>query len=1050
MPTSPSANIDRLQKETRKLGCPDLVELSTRTAVPEQLEYLDLLPGRCEAKLLPDAVVEFQGRPVLYLVDAIDEYGRVGVKADEITDLCQLLANRSEHACLAIVQPGQVTVYPIHLDRKILEAAEPKIISVADPSAPLFFHSLATGTLRLKEQPKESDYVFEQINNLLTKATDDLMPALNSLEVLSLTGRSLFFRFLIDRKIAREEDLERISPQADELRDAFSTAEKAAATSAWLDETFNGDLLPLVPGLEPETSEDKRRRLYLRYYREASERTSQSVFQHLEAILRGWEKVSPGHFQQPLSVDWDDLHFAHIPVGVLSQVYENFSHQIDSQESHDRSVHYTPVKIARLMVTEALGNIKDTSKVRILDSSCGAGVFLVLSFRHLVRRRWELDKERPKKEVIHQILYQQLTGFDVSESALRLASLALYISAIEVNATTRPANLLKHLKPLKENVLFNVDFDSPEGDSRKQAFILGSLSPKLDKNFDGRFDVVVGNPPWTRLRPNKGDDEKTKKEQSHHIKALNQVFDAIGRRVLAARGFQDLAKTYKTPDNDPDWPFLWRAMEWAKPGGILALALPARIILKQEGPGKQARNALLQTLTVMGILNGSDLEETSVWPNMKLPFMLLFARNAKAPENHAFLFATPLRENELAGRGEFRLDYTSAHAVQVSDVLAKPWLLKTLAVGTVMDVEVMARLLGSSFGKLEDVWMGEMHHGKGYNLNPRSKKRCPEWFGRLSVFQANERGQMFARTPISFCEKFGDKAPESPRKYEIYRAPLVVLSKSVADEITSTESYRIHETDAAYNNSFYGYSAGKHPDGPVLLALLHIVRHSLLFRYWLLNVSAEFGANFRTFLKNEIDIFPFPSASQLKADQKRRIIELADALDAQDPKAREKINSFIFDLYSLSDDEALVVRETVMYQTPFQSVRIIADAAPSDAQVMAFTHELHSHLASLVEVGESPLSIATLQPVTLGYVQHWRFILLRLDDGQEVKPTNAFLASLMREADKTAASRVVMHLPNNSGLLLGLLNRQRHWTRSRARLCARHIIRSHLDAFPIR
>ena len=59
----------------------------------------------------------------------------------------------------------------------------------------------------------------------------------------------------------------------------------------------------------------------------------------------------------------------------------------------------------------------------ILDPSCGAGIFLVLAFRKLVAARWEHEGRRPDTKTIQSILYSQLCGFDVSESALRLGGI---------------------------------------------------------------------------------------------------------------------------------------------------------------------------------------------------------------------------------------------------------------------------------------------------------------------------------------------------------------------------------------------------------------------------------------------------------------------------------------------------------------------------------------------------------------------------------------------------------------------------------------------------
>lgn len=249
------------------------------------------------------------------------------------------------------------------------------------------------------------------------------------LDVLSVTGRALFFRFLLDRRIILGSELSHICPPAEELKDCFSNAEKAAATSTWLDETFNGDLLPLVVDLSPDANADERHRAYAGVYRRMGVDTNGALFFHLQAILRGWESLGGSMFQR--RIDWNDLDFEHIPIGVLSQVYETFSRQWDEEHAEKTSIYYTPRNIARCLVEEAFGGLKEAVDAHVLDPACGAGIFLVLAFRRLVRARWEKEAQRPDTRTIQRILYNQLRGFDVSESALRLAVLC---------CTLRPLN----------------------------------------------------------------------------------------------------------------------------------------------------------------------------------------------------------------------------------------------------------------------------------------------------------------------------------------------------------------------------------------------------------------------------------------------------------------------------------------------------------------------------------------------------------------------------------------------------------------------------------
>jgi len=64
------------------------------------------------------------------------------------------------------------------------------------------------------------------------------------------------------------------------------------------------------------------------------------------------------------------------------------------------------------------------------------------------------------------------------------------------------------------------------------------------------------------------------------------------------------------------------------------MALPARILLKQEDIPRRARETFLRLVEVTGINNGTNLSDTAVWPQMGQPFMLLFARNRKPKAGH--------------------------------------------------------------------------------------------------------------------------------------------------------------------------------------------------------------------------------------------------------------------------------------------------------------------------------------------------------------------------------------------------------------------------------
>ena len=370
-----------LAERLRLYGCTEIICLDQPLPDPAQLEYLDLLPRRGTGPVA--AVAEHQGTALLYLVDAcgdgVADGGMIG-------NIQRQLANRSDPAWLGVVRPGSLEIHPIGFHERGSTAAI-HTVREGDATAPMFFQSLVQGSFAHNNRLRGTDYVFKKIFGLLTQTTDEFVPAkgkpkLQPLDVLSMAGRALFFRFLIDRSIVLANECGDICAAAKDLKDTFSNAKKAAQTSAWLDSTFNGDFMRLIDERIPADDRPAREKAYLAFFQDAHQKTDGNIFIHLEAILRGWHAVG-GDFQPDL--DWGDLDFAHIPVGVLSQVYESFSHRADAHTARKTSVHYTPRSIAGLMVEQAFAAVKDPAAAHILDASSGAGIFLVLAFRRLVR-----------------------------------------------------------------------------------------------------------------------------------------------------------------------------------------------------------------------------------------------------------------------------------------------------------------------------------------------------------------------------------------------------------------------------------------------------------------------------------------------------------------------------------------------------------------------------------------------------------------------------------------------------------------------------------------
>ena len=74
---------------------------------------------------------------------------------------------------------------------------------------------------------------------------------------------------------------------------------------------------------------------------------------------------------------WEQFSFRHIPVEVLSHLYQHFAQA-------GKGAVFTPPMVATLMLDYVMPYKSLTGQERVLDPTCGSGIFLVGAFRRLV------------------------------------------------------------------------------------------------------------------------------------------------------------------------------------------------------------------------------------------------------------------------------------------------------------------------------------------------------------------------------------------------------------------------------------------------------------------------------------------------------------------------------------------------------------------------------------------------------------------------------------------------------------------------------------------
>ena len=177
---------------------------------------------------------------------------------------------------------------------------------------------------------------------------------------------------------------------------------------------------------------------------------------------------------------------------------------------------------------EAVRNIK------IIDPACGSGAFLITAFEFLLNYNKYLDdkifdlvgtsdlfSDRTK-----EILQNNIFGVDLNKESLEITKLSLWLKTADKNKT---------LASLENNIKCgNSLIDDPE--------IAGNLAFNWEKEFpeifaNGGFDIVVGNPPY-----GVNFDDKTKKYLLEFDKLVPDYeiyiyFISLYRKILKNNGY---------------------------------------------------------------------------------------------------------------------------------------------------------------------------------------------------------------------------------------------------------------------------------------------------------------------------------------------------------------------------------------------------------------------------------------------------------------------------------------------------------------------------------
>jgi type I restriction-modification system DNA methylase subunit len=176
---------------------------------------------------------------------------------------------------------------------------------------------------------------------------------------------------------------------------------------------------------------------------------------------------------------WDIYNFEHIPVEVLSHIYQYFADK-------ENGAVFTPILLVNLMLDQVAPFEQLRGDEKIFDPTCGSGIFLVSAFRRLVyinERKNDTKRLTPKDLV--QLLRKTIFGVEFQEEAAHIACFSLALAVCDALRPDIIWNDLRFEKLIDHNIFI--------GD-----FALRGSSALAASGSAG-FDIILGNPPFKSM-----------------------------------------------------------------------------------------------------------------------------------------------------------------------------------------------------------------------------------------------------------------------------------------------------------------------------------------------------------------------------------------------------------------------------------------------------------------------------------------------------------------------------------------------------------------------
>lgn len=605
----------------------------------------------------------------------------------------------------------------------------------------------------------------------------------------SLLGKVIFVRYLIDREVKLDFEKEGISRKwtSFEFCSLLSDKQSVKDFFKYLKRKFNGDLFPI--------SDDD------------IDSISATSFSIIVKLLSG-DEVASGQISL-----FDLYDFSIIPVEFISNVYELFIGQ-DQQEN--QGAYYTPLFLVDYILSETVERkFKDQPEsynCKVLDPSCGSGIFLVETLRKIIEQ-FQLNNptylnnpDHYKKQLI-QLASDNIFGIDKDKSAVNVAIFSIYLTLLDYQ---EPSDIESFRFPLLYNKnFFSEDFFNIEADFNPQ---LGKIS----------FEFILGNPPWKR-----GKGEK------------KPLFDQyINKRKKDEKG--KYSNEIEISNSEIAQAFILRVSDFSREKTKVAFIATSKVLYNLNALG--FRKYLLDQFTINKVFELAPVRKEVFDKSQDkafAPAVVLFYQFAfdKTTDENIIEHITLKPSRFFTLFKVFTIQRGDYKKVVQSKLKEFDYLWKVLVYGNYLDFNLVYRLRHSyeTIGKrISDAQ--RYSYGQGMQIGGGNKMDVSDRIGEKFIDAKQDINSFWIN--LSSNKIWNKEFVHRARENKIFQAPLLLILKGFKSDFRCWSAFseeKVFFQDALTSISAYSKNESKE------LKVISGILHSKLFSYINLQTFSSSG-----------------------------------------------------------------------------------------------------------------------------------------------------------------------------------------------------------------